>query len=326
MTQNNFDIFISYRHDDGAQYAKTLQLELEKRGYKVFLDYEKLADGVLDDTIKQAIASAPTFIMLLTPGYLAHSMDEDSWIRDEIELATQTEKNFIPLEPNHQFDDVPDGTPAEVADIVDSYAHASVDFGSSLSSSIDTLVKKHIVKRRKRLHRSVSGRGLWQVGVVIAAVTIGLICLATVGQRHKGKRGEKVTYSKTYDDNLVKAAEANDALAQYYLGIVLEKGIGTAANTEDAVEWYRKASIRNLDSAQVNLGRCYLEGIGIGQDTALAVEWFTEAANHGNSDAMFSLGMFHLNAGHVKEATEWLQDAVEHGNTEAADALAKMKE
>ena len=33
---DNYDIFISYRRDGGAQYARILQLELEKRGYRVF--------------------------------------------------------------------------------------------------------------------------------------------------------------------------------------------------------------------------------------------------------------------------------------------------
>ena len=35
-----YDVFISYRRDDGAQYARIMQLQLENRGYKVFLDYE----------------------------------------------------------------------------------------------------------------------------------------------------------------------------------------------------------------------------------------------------------------------------------------------
>ena len=57
---DNYDIFISYRRDGGAQYARILQLELEKRGYRVFLDYEELTDGVFGDNIKKAIQRKKT--------------------------------------------------------------------------------------------------------------------------------------------------------------------------------------------------------------------------------------------------------------------------
>ena len=50
MAEKKYDIFISYRRDDGAQYARILQLELEKYHYNVFLDYEELTDGILATT------------------------------------------------------------------------------------------------------------------------------------------------------------------------------------------------------------------------------------------------------------------------------------
>lgn len=90
-----YDVFISYRRDDGAQYARILQLELEKRGYKVFLDYEELTDGVFGDNIKEAIKEATFFLMVLTPKYLERSMESDSWVREEIELAIKNNKHFI---------------------------------------------------------------------------------------------------------------------------------------------------------------------------------------------------------------------------------------
>ena len=50
-----YDIFMSYRRDGGAQYARILQLMLHQRGYKVFLDYDELTDGVFGENIKKAI-------------------------------------------------------------------------------------------------------------------------------------------------------------------------------------------------------------------------------------------------------------------------------
>ena len=61
MAKHEYDVFISYRREDGAQYARILQLELEKRGYRVFLDYEELTDGVFGDEIKEAIKGGREF-------------------------------------------------------------------------------------------------------------------------------------------------------------------------------------------------------------------------------------------------------------------------
>ena len=52
---NKYDIFISYRRTGGAQYARILQLMLSQRGFKVFLDYDELKDGVFGKRIKAAI-------------------------------------------------------------------------------------------------------------------------------------------------------------------------------------------------------------------------------------------------------------------------------
>lgn len=53
-----YDIFISYRRTTGAQYARIIQLMLAQRGYKVFLDYDELKDGVFGKRIKAAINEA----------------------------------------------------------------------------------------------------------------------------------------------------------------------------------------------------------------------------------------------------------------------------
>ena len=47
-----YDIFISYRRNTGAPYARILQLMLQQRGYKVFLDYDELKDGAFGKHIR----------------------------------------------------------------------------------------------------------------------------------------------------------------------------------------------------------------------------------------------------------------------------------
>ena len=75
MAEHKYDIFISYRRDGGAQYARILQLMLIQRGYKVFLDYDELRDGTFTDRIIAAIKAAPVFMPVLS----ADSMKQLTW-------------------------------------------------------------------------------------------------------------------------------------------------------------------------------------------------------------------------------------------------------
>ena len=77
----SYDIFISYRRTTGAQYARIIQLMLTQRGYKVFLDYDELKDGVFGKRIKAAINEAPVFILMLSKGALDRCSQEGDWVR-----------------------------------------------------------------------------------------------------------------------------------------------------------------------------------------------------------------------------------------------------
>ena len=46
-----YDIFISYRREGGADFARQMQLALKTKGYNVFLDFDALKDGVFDRRI-----------------------------------------------------------------------------------------------------------------------------------------------------------------------------------------------------------------------------------------------------------------------------------
>lgn len=158
MADNRYDIFISYRRDGGAQYARILQLELEKRGYKVFLDYEELTDGVFGDNIKEAIREAPVFMMVLSAHYLDRCKNEGDWVREEILLAIKQQKHFIPINPDNSFDGISADIPEDIKQLVGSHQHSEVNFGQLLGASIDRMVKSRIAnninvsaKPRKKL-------------------------------------------------------------------------------------------------------------------------------------------------------------------------------
>lgn len=141
---NKYDIFISYRSEDGAQYARILQMQLEKTGYRVFLDYDELKRDRFGDDIALAIKSAPIFLMVLTPLYLERCKEDGNWIKREIDLAIEGKKHFVPLNPDRKFNGIPNSLSPQIADVVENYQHSIVDFGPTLKVTFDLMVKNQI--------------------------------------------------------------------------------------------------------------------------------------------------------------------------------------
>lgn len=144
---NKYDIFISYRRSGGAQYARILQLMLSQRGYKVFLDYDELTDGIFSDHIKAAIKDAPVFMLVLSEGALQRCVNQDDWVRQEILLASQQNKHFVPVNPDNKFDGVPDGVPQEIAMAAGSHQQSEIGFGQTLGVTIDLMIKNRLVPK-----------------------------------------------------------------------------------------------------------------------------------------------------------------------------------
>lgn len=91
-----YDIFISYRRKGaGAGVAGELQAKLENLGYKVFLDVDKIGSGQFPEQIKQAITECKDFLLVLAPGTLDRCVDEEDWVRREILMAQDLNKNII---------------------------------------------------------------------------------------------------------------------------------------------------------------------------------------------------------------------------------------
>ena len=142
---NKYDIFISYRRDGGAQYARILQLMLIQRGYKVFLDYDELTDGVFSDKIKAAIKDAPVFMLVLSKGSMQRCANEGDWVCQEITLAVEQNKHIVPVNPDNGFDGFPDGMPENLRDSIGSHQHSEISFGQALGATIDLMIKNRLV-------------------------------------------------------------------------------------------------------------------------------------------------------------------------------------
>ena len=118
-------------------------------------------------------------------------------------------------------------------------------------------------------------------------------------------------------------AEAGDAFAQTYLGIMYSNGDGVPQDYAEAVRWYRLAVDQGVASAQSNLGSMYRRGDGVPQDYAEAVKWYRLAAEQGDADAQNNLGiMYEYGNGILQDnvmAHMWYNIASAYGHDKAGE-------
>jgi hypothetical protein len=105
------EIFISYRRDGGVDYARMIFLELKGRGYETFFDYNSLRDGRFNEGILNAIDECRYFILVLSDGALDRCVNEDDWVRHEIERAISKGKSIIPVCPSGNTRGFPEKLP-----------------------------------------------------------------------------------------------------------------------------------------------------------------------------------------------------------------------
>ena len=178
LSENPYDVFISYRRKTGVNDARLLQQALRTRGYNVFFDFDSLRDGKFDDRILCAIEAAQVFVLMLTEDSLDKCSEDGDWVRMEIEHAIKTGKKIVPVRPSDQAFEFP-------ADLPDSIARVAKEQISELNKealfeeSVDKIVQdrfpsglepKPVSKRAKRR--------LWPLPCIGLAL---VVCLGGIG-------------------------------------------------------------------------------------------------------------------------------------------------
>ena len=147
--------------------------------------------------------------------------------------------------------------------------------------------------------------------------------LATEGQRAL-ERGDHAAALAAW----LPLAEDGDAAAQYGVGVLLERGLGTPEDPAAAAAWYRRAAVQGVEAAQVNLGLMLVQGRGVPVDDAEAVAWFRRAADHDIPEGLANLGQMHrLGRGVPRDPAQayaLLRKAALLGNVTAALGVADM--
>jgi tetratricopeptide (TPR) repeat protein len=100
-------VFISYRREPASFIVRAIFQYLIQHGYDVFYDMNSIDSGEFDRIIARQISARAHFVLVLTPGTLNRCADEYDWVRKEIEIAIDTERNIVPfVMENFEWDDL----------------------------------------------------------------------------------------------------------------------------------------------------------------------------------------------------------------------------
>jgi localization factor PodJL len=127
---------------------------------------------------------------------------------------------------------------------------------------------------------------------------------------------------------LSQAADKGQAVAQYRLGTMYERGQGVAADSAKAIHFYEMAANQGNRKAMHNLAVAYASGPVAKRNMTESARWFAKAAALGLSDSQFNLAVLYERGEGVPQslidAYKWYAIAAATGDAEAKARLAVL--
>lgn len=114
------------------------------------------------------------------------------------------------------------------------------------------------------------------------------------------QRGEN---QKAYQ-SFLRAAQHNNAHAQFYLYLLNLHGIGTHQNPKIALDYLTKSANANHSEALFTLGSHYLSGNNVEKNPTKAFQLFSKAAELGHTKSIVNLANMYVNGEGVEQDTQ----------------------
>lgn len=132
------------------------------------------------------------------------------------------------------------------------------------------------------------------------------------------------------NDDLLRAAKAGDARAQYHLARRYATGEnGMPRDMKQATFWVRKAANADFPPAQYQLAKMFLTGDGMPRDPQTGARWMERAATFGVAEAQYAMGqLFEMGMGvprNMRGALLWYNKAAKQGHRQAARAMNELR-
>ena len=143
MENKKYDVFISYRRENGREIARTLQQGLTQRGLKVFFDLEEIRDGKFNEALYESIDMAKNLVVIMTTGALDRCANDGDWVRRELEHALGKGVNVIPVRPSGHQLNFPKVLPASLRGL-ETIQVADLNLETLFNESVDKLVSERL--------------------------------------------------------------------------------------------------------------------------------------------------------------------------------------
>jgi hypothetical protein len=131
----------------------------------------------------------------------------------------------------------------------------------------------------------------------------------------KGIAEDRIKERKYYRQAMaafMPKAEADDAEAQYIVGICYKNGTG---KKELGVEWLLKSANNGYVDAQTALSLCLFKGTGVKRDPKAAMDWLKKAVAAGDMEAKAYLASYYLSRKeNLAEGIRLAEEASDAGN------------
>ena len=135
--------------------------------------------------------------------------------------------------------------------------------------------------------------------VAVIAFAFFLICIPLPGmaQNLELEAARKAYANGAYDYALKvfrRGSETEMKEAQFWLGLLYDRGHGVERNQKIALQWFKKAAEQGHAEAQRVIGVYLEEGIVIDRDLTKAADWYNRAAAQNNAKAQRNLAQLYV--------------------------------
>lgn len=146
-------------------------------------------------------------------------------------------------------------------------------------------------------------------GCLEASVVIGILGI------HDADK--KLNSTNEFLIRISGAADADNGLAQYIMGVLNLENILVCSSEVAAYKWFSAASERGIGRAYYWLGVMNLNGIATTKNEAKAIYYFSKAIEENITDATVDLADLYLVKGETENSFELMKLAAENGDDNA---------
>jgi hypothetical protein len=197
--KNKPEIFISYRRDGGEFVAKKLRDTLVKAHYHAFLDIEGLGSGNFNEHLLEAIDSSDDYILVLSKNCLDRCVNEDDWVRREIEYSHSKNKHIIIL-VNKEFsfpETLPESCKFLSSSDIEKIEYENLDDIPLLLGGFKKILKAPCHKYETFTNKILP---LFSALVLVSCLTVGIVTLAKkIKEKFPKTQEDEILIEKVFD-------------------------------------------------------------------------------------------------------------------------------